>query len=115
MNKFIIMMIVVLGFSLTGQDALAKRFGGGRSFSSNRSYTHYSKRPQAQRVASKPNKTHWGGLIRGMLIGGLLASLFMGHGIFPAIFSWLALGVILMILFQLFSRKMQMVKRPIDK
>ncbi len=108
-------MILLIGFGLIGQDAMAKRFGGGRSFTSSRSYTHYSKRPQARHVASKTNQKPWGGLLRGMLIGGFLASLFMGHGVFPAIFSWLFLSITLLIVFQLISRKIQLAKHPMNK
>lgn len=115
MNKVIILMIMLVGFGLVTQDVYAKRFGGGRSFGSHRSFAHYSKKPQAQKVASKSNKNRLGGLLGGMLIGGFLASLFMGHGLFSTVFSWLFLAGILLILFQLFSRKMQLAKSRADK
>jgi len=78
-------------------DASAKRFGGGRSFGVQRAKSslfasrasHHNK-PMGQRA----NTSKWGGVLGGLLVGGLLTSLFMGHGLSSGLFSWLILGSI---------------------
>lgn len=76
-------------------DASAGRFSGGRSFSFKRANTWSSYRakphkPQAQ--GTKQNTRRWGSALSGFLIGGLLASLLMGHGFGTGLFMWLILG-----------------------
>jgi predicted lipid-binding transport protein (Tim44 family) len=49
----------------------------------------------------------WLAPLAGLAIGGLLASLFMGHGLGSGILSWLVIGSILFLLFNLIRKKMQ--------
>lgn len=95
---FIVFFISLISFSLLLSNAEAKRFGGGKSMGMSRSSTSYSKSntpsaaPAAAAAQSTGNK--WLGPLAGLAVGGLLASLFMGHGIGSGIFAWLlVLGV----------------------
>ena len=112
MRTFIsFLLITLLSFGLLVNEASAKRFGGGRSFGVQRSQSSLfspnktqNAKPFGQR-ANNPSK--WGGLLSGLLIGGLLTSLFMGHGITSGIFSWLIIGAILFFVIGFFRKRMQ--------
>lgn len=105
-------MVLTLGFAIS--DAQAKRFGGGRSFGVSRSMGSFS-RPQSNFTrtnqginsnANRPNR--WLGPLAGLAMGGLLASLFMGHGIGTGLLSWLVVaGIALLIFNALRNRKQQ--------
>ena len=88
-------LIALLSFSLLINEASAKRFGGGRSFGVQRSQSSLfssNKTQNTSALGQKFNKSRWGGILGGLLVGGLLASLFMGHGFASGIMSWLLLG-----------------------
>ncbi|BCB28691.1 hypothetical protein SKTS_35770 [Sulfurimicrobium lacus] len=86
MNKlFTLFLVTLLSLGLTIGEASAKRFGGGSSFGKQRqSVTQTApKAPSAAPApASAPAKpgNRWLGPLAGLAAGGLLASLFMGHG-----------------------------------
>ena len=107
-NIISFLIITVFAFGLVINEASAKRFGGGRSFGTQRSMSSFSSSPSKQssnfmgKGASK-----WGGVLGGLLIGGLLASLFMGNGLASGLLSWLAIGVVILLLVNFFRRKMQ--------
>jgi predicted lipid-binding transport protein (Tim44 family) len=111
-NLFSCLLIALLAFGLVVNEASAKRFGGGRSFGIQRSKSSLFSSPAANSSkswgAQKSAKTrNWGGMLGGLLVGGLLASLFMGHGLGTGILTWLILGGVIFFLYNLFRRKMQ--------
>ncbi len=95
MSKFLTFFFVALiSFGLTAHDADARRFGGGGSFGKQRQMSPAPYRPaQAPAAAPAPaGGNKWVGPLAGLAAGGLLASMFMGHGMGGGI------GNILMIL-----------------
>lgn len=77
-------LITLLSFGLIINEASAKRFGGGRSFGVQRSQSSLfssNKTHNTSSLTQKANKSRWGGVLGGLLVGGLLASLFMGNGL----------------------------------
>ncbi len=117
LRQFIAVLFVVLvTCGLFLQDAEAGRFGGGRSFGYSRSASSFSRsapssfnsysrsqQPFGQRAAGN----RWFGPIAGLLTGGLLASLFMSHGIGSGIMSWLLIGVLMFMLISFFKNRSQ--------
>lgn len=107
--SFLLIGLLTLGFVVN--EASAKRFGGGRSFGIQRSKSSLFSAPAAktsQAWSPKSAKTrNWGGILGGLLVGGLLASLFMGHGLGAGLLSWLVVGGLLFFLYNVFRRKMQ--------
>lgn len=104
------LLITLLSFGLMINEASAKRFGGGRSFGVQRSQSSLFSGNKTQNTASlgqKFNKNKWGGMLGGLLVGGLLASLFMGHGFASGIMSWLILGAAAYFIITFFRRRMQ--------
>lgn len=85
---FVIMTTICLSFNV----ADAKRFGGGRSFGVQRSVTSNHSAAAAPAAAARPGN-RWLGPLAGLAAGGLLASLFMGHGIGGNL-GWIILAVI---------------------
>ncbi len=84
MKTYLIFALALLvGAGAFGTDAHAKRFGGGKSFGKQREQIT---QPAAPRPASPPpiaapaGGRSWLGPLAGLAAGGLLASLFMGHG-----------------------------------
>lgn len=109
-NSLIIVLLSLLSFGLVVSDASAKRFGGGRSFGMQRSQSSFfSSRPSQpmKSFGQRANPSRWGGMLRGLLIGGLLASLFMGHGLGAGIMSWLVVGVLAFLLVGFLRKRMQ--------
>lgn len=105
MRKILLAFFVtLLSISFLMTDAQAKRFGGGKSFGMARQSSSYS-RPnnsysQASSLPQKPASSahRWLGPLAGLAMGGLLASLFMGHGLGSGLLSWaLLLGGIFVI------------------
>ncbi|MEO8401369.1 MAG: hypothetical protein ABI597_06150 [Gammaproteobacteria bacterium] len=93
-NLFSILLMMIVTVGILFHDAEARRFGGGRSFGMQRSSSNFS-RVQSPAQLSQPataagNK--WLGPIAGLAAGGLLAYLFMGHGLGSGILSWLAIA-----------------------
>lgn len=104
------LLITTMTLGLFVNEASAGRFGGGRSFGVQRSQSSLfsSRAPQSKMFGQKANNTHrWGGMLGGLLIGGLLASLFMGHGLGAGLLSWLAVGAVAFFLIGFFRKRMQ--------
>lgn len=99
-----LMILLTLGFSVN--DAAAGRFGGGRGFGGMRSNSAFShSRPQFATAAKRMNTQKTRNLLTGLVMGGLLAHLFMGHGIGSALLSWLMLGIVVFLIMRLMKRK----------
>ncbi len=104
------LLIALLSFGLIINEASAKRFGGGRSFGVQRSQSSLFSSNKTQNTASlgqKFNKNRWGGMLGGLLVGGLLASLFMGHGFASGIMSWLLLAAAAYFIINFLRRRAQ--------
>ena len=91
MPKFLTLFLVTLvSFALLAPVADAKRMGGGKSFGMQRDNIGQSAAPRAPSQAQTPAApggapapaagNRWLGPLAGLAAGGLLASLFMGHG-----------------------------------
>lgn len=100
-----IIMILLLSLGLTVNEAAAKRFGGGRSIGFSRSNSSYHKAAPKQSYAKQRTASRWKSGLTGFLLGGLLASLFFGHGFGSALFSWLILAGLVFIILRLFRRR----------
>lgn len=92
------------------QEANAGRFGGGSRFRTMRSNNVYSrayntKKPVQSKAINRSNSGKLKSLLTGMLMGGLLASLFMGHGLGSAMISWFFLGMIVLLIVRLLQRR----------
>lgn len=78
-----LLFVILLGVIMIMNDAEARRFGGGRSFGISRSTSSFS-RPSAaastMQNTARGGQNRWLGPLAGLAAGGLLASLFMGHG-----------------------------------
>lgn len=119
LRKFLaIVLCSLIACSLLIKDAEAKRFGGGRSFGVSRSTNNFSRSPSAfnQNYSRSQSgfggqnaspMSRWFGPLAGLLAGGLLASLFMGHGLGSGLLSWLLVGGLLFVLITLFRNKKQ--------
>ena len=103
------LLITALSFGVLVNAASAKRFGGGRSFGVQRSHSSLfsSHAPQTKAFGQQANTRKWGGVLGGLLVGGLLTSLFMGHGLGAGLLSWLAIGAIGLFLVNFMRQKMQ--------
>ena len=101
--SILLMMGLTFGFMIT--DTQAARFGGGRSFGMSRSSGSFSRAWSTTRPGqnfSSPGNNKWGGWLgplAGLAMGGLLAYLFMGHGLGSGLLSWLLLagGILLLV------------------
>jgi len=84
MKKILTLALVILvGASALTTDAYAKRFGGGKSFGKQREQVTQpaAPRPASQSPAATPTGGRsWLGPVAGLMAGGLLASMLMGHG-----------------------------------
>lgn len=84
MKKFLTLFLVtIFSLGLLAGEASAKRFGGGKSFGKQResvSQQAAPKAPAAAPAAAPAGGNKWLGPLAGLAAGGLLASLFMGHG-----------------------------------
>jgi len=106
------LLITLLSFGLVINEAAAKRFGGGRSFGVQRSQSSlFSSSKTANGASSFAQRSNsaskWGGLVGSLLIGGLLTSLFMGHGLASGLLSWLVVGAIIFFIVGFFRKRMQ--------
>lgn len=105
---FSFLFIGLLSFGLLVNEASAKRFGGGRSFGVQRSTNSlFSHQKASPTTGQKPSRRQWGGLLGGLLIGGLLTSLLMGHGLASGLLTWLILGTLVFFLVGFFRKRMQ--------
>lgn len=105
---FLSLFVIIISMSIIVTDAHARRFGGGKSFGQSRSFSNNngaynaSRMPPAAKPASGASK--WLGPLAGLAAGGLLASLFMGHGLGSGIMSWILIAAGLFIGWRLLSR-----------
>ena len=109
-NIFLGSLLVLFTLGLSMTDATAGRFGGGRGFGAMRSNTVFSRayntKPAFASAATRTTPSRFRGLFTGMLMGGILASLFMGHGLGGTLVSWFFLGMIVLLVMRLIqSRK----------
>jgi len=83
--------LALLGFLM--HTAEAARFGGGRSFGAQRSFSSFSRaaQPLPRYQAGARPRSSWAAPLAGLAMGGLLGYLMMGHGFGSGIFSWLLL------------------------
>jgi predicted lipid-binding transport protein (Tim44 family) len=94
MRKIILMCILFcMTMACMVTTVEAGRFGGGKSFGMSRSispsrYSNFGS--TTQRSTTSTNR--WLGPLAGLAAGGLLASLFMGHGLGAGMMSWLLVG-----------------------
>lgn len=122
MRKFFALFaITLLSFGLVVTDANAKRFGGGGSFGKQRQITRQAEpaRPlQAPAAAPAPGGNRWLGPLAGLAAGGLLASLFMGHGFsginFMDILMIALLGVGIMMVLRALRRPAPRAPQPMQ-
>ncbi len=114
MNKwFTVLLAVTLSFGVAINDAAAKRFGG-RFMGMGRSKTSFSTlftKKSPQNLNSKATGTKQRGFLRGLLIGGVLASLFMGHGLPMALLSWIMIAGLILFMMNRYRRKQPMYRR----
>ena len=108
-NLFLCLLITLITVGFVTNEANAARFGGGRSFGVQRSSSFFQHRPSSTQSAYAPraNKSRWGHALGGLLVGGLLASLFMGHGLGTGLLSWFILGAVVLFLMSFWRHKMQ--------
>jgi predicted lipid-binding transport protein (Tim44 family) len=112
---FLLLITIICTIGIFINNAEAKRFGGGKSFGMQRSSTTSqflnSPRSFANNV-QQPFSTakKWLAPLAGLALGGLLASLLMGNGIGSGILTWLIVGSVIFLLFNLIRRKMQPVE-----
>lgn len=114
---FAFLLVALVTCGLLINDAEARRFGGGRSFGYSRSSSSFSKPSSAfsNSAYSRPQSpfrqgstaSRWFGPIAGLLTGGLLASLFMSHGLGSGLMSWLLVGGLLFIVVTMWKNKRQ--------
>lgn len=105
------LFIIFVCLGIVATEAQAKRFGSGRSFGMSRSVSSFSRaRPVSApfQQAATQNRNRWLGPLAGLAAGGLLASLFMGHGIASGMMSWLLVAGIIMLLLN-FARSFRRV------
>jgi predicted lipid-binding transport protein (Tim44 family) len=109
MNKILLsLFITILTFGFMISDADARRFGGGKSFGHSRSFSNQStsNASRVQPAAAKPasSASKWLGPLAGLAVGGLLASMFMGHGLGSGILSWIMIAGLAFVAWRLISR-----------
>lgn len=107
MRKFwVSLFIALMTLSLFVQTAEAKRFGGGKSFGYNRSFSNsqHASRTPTSAPQNTPARNKWLAPLAGLAAGGLLASLFMGHGLGSGILSWIMILAAAFFIWRLISR-----------
>lgn len=105
--RTLISMILVafLTLSLVVNDASAKRFGGGRSIGVQRTFSRTSHVQNPAPFKKSITSNRWFGPLAGLITGGLLASLFMGHGFGTGILMWLVVGALIFAILNLFRKR----------
>ena len=109
-------LFIVVTFGLVVNDASARRFGGGRGFGMMRSNNtfalntvRHAPRPKPAYASAAPRQTtntsRWRGALTGLLLGSVLTSLFMGHGLGGALLSWFLIGLSVYLLVHFLRRK----------
>lgn len=119
MRKFLLFVFITLLTMCFMLDANARRFGGGKSFGASRSSYSNSYSRQANNTPynynrnasssplSKSNISRWLAPLAGFALGGLIASLFMGHGLGSGILSWLMVLCVAYLVWRLIAMFMQ--------
>lgn len=111
---FLLLITFLLSFSFIMSDAQAKRFGGGRSFGIARPMNSFS-RPQTNNFtrqntygnANNSGPNRFLGVLGGLAVGSLLATLFMGHGVTNGLISWLVIGGLALFLINMLRNRKQ--------
>ena len=117
MRYCLYLLIICLTFGSFIQNSAAGRFGGGRGFGMMHSRPSFSNSYRTNQKTTThrtyANKSPLRNIFTGMLLGGLITSLFMGNGLGSTLMSWLfvALMVALVIRF-LERRKLTNKNRP---
>lgn len=109
------LMIILITFGMFIHEANAKRFGGGKSFGYQRSYSnsqHASRNATPTTPQSPPTRNKWLAPLAGLAAGGLLASLFMGHGLGSGILSWIMILAGAFLIWRIISRLKTNHRRP---
>lgn len=104
---FLVSFAAFLSLGLVVNEASAARFGASRHFGQ-RSKSLFSsplvaKTSQFNKSRLNPRRQH--GFFRGLLIGGLLASLFMGHGLASSLLAWMLLTTVILFMINKFKRR----------
>lgn len=107
-NFFSFLLFIAVTFGVFCHTAEAARFGGGRSFGVSRSVSSFSRSaPSSFASATRPAASKWGGPLAGLFAGGLLAYLFMGHGIGSGLVTWLVISSLSMMLLSFLRNRLQ--------
>ncbi len=112
MRQLIItLLLIVSAFSLTIHEASARGFSGRGGFGMFRSKQMFTQSRQASKTPSAAtrglNHNRWRGTLTGLLLGSLITSLFMSHGLGSMLFSWFLVGMIIYFLRNFFRRRIQ--------
>ncbi|WP_419420634.1 hypothetical protein ACNVED_04870 [Legionella sp. D16C41] len=99
---FSLFMITLLSFGLVVNEAAAKRFGGGRAIGFPRATSYSKAAPKQSSSVNRNVGSRWKSGLAGFVLGGLLASLFFGHGFGSALFSWFIIAGLIFIIVRLF-------------
>ncbi len=119
---FLLLFVAIMTIGIFITDAEAGRFGGGRSFGMSRmsqssgmfNAGSASRSFQGAAAAPRAGMSKWLGPLAGFAAGGLLASLFMGHGVGTGMLSWLLIGGLAFLAWRLISNRLpqQQVSQP---
>lgn len=107
---FLILLTMLCMVTFMSTEVYAKRFGGGRSFGVSRSIGSLSSGKSFASNSMRPNMNRWMGPLTGMLVGGLLASLFMHNGVGTGMMAWIALAAIGFFIFNLLRNRAQQLE-----
>lgn len=110
---FLLLFITMMSIGIFISDAQAARFGGGRSFGMSRmsqssgmfNAGSASRSFQGATAVPRAGMSRWLGPLAGFAAGGLLASLFMGHGVGTGLLSWLLIGGLAFLIWRLLSNR----------
>lgn len=105
---FIFLTIALLGVFMNLAEAA--RFGGGRSFGAQRSFSSFSRQAQPTRAFQTNNarpRSSWIAPLAGLAMGGLLGYLMMGHGLGSGLLSWLVLLGLALLVWNFISNKLR--------
>lgn len=114
---FLSLFISIIAIGLFITDAEAARFGGGRSFGMSRAFHSNSafnagNAARSFQATPRSGASKWLGPLAGFAAGGLLASLFMGHGLGSGILSWLLIGGLAFFIWRFISNRLQPTSQP---
>lgn len=118
-RTLLLVCALVLSVSMIAMDAQAKRFGGGRSFGSRKSYSAPAKSPSSPGYSQQQQQSGTSGtagatgmrrpgmgLFGGLLAGTLLGSLFFGGGFMgPGLLDLLLIGGGIFLLMRIMRRR----------